>query len=112
MASRRRSSYTHPTTWPRSTGPSASGTAGYRPAHLFAVVVAENALQLARGLGLGAIAAGIAVGPAAMARGARLPVSAGGLLLIAGVLAAGLLSSFVATRVALRAPLVGALRSE
>ncbi|HWJ54968.1 MAG TPA: FtsX-like permease family protein, partial [Vicinamibacterales bacterium] len=85
---------------------------GYRASHLFIVVIAENALLLAGGLGLGAVAAAIAIGPTAMARGARLPISSGGLLLLAGVLAAGLLSSLLATRAALKTPLVGALRSE
>jgi hypothetical protein len=85
---------------------------GYRPSHLFTVIVAENVLLLACGVGLGAVAAAIAVGPAAMARGARLPISDGGVLLLAAVAAAGLASSILATRVALGAPLVGALRSE
>jgi putative ABC transport system permease protein len=85
---------------------------GYRASHLFAVVVAENTLLLVCGLGLGAMAAAIAVGPAAMARGARLPISADGVLLIAGVFAAGLAASFLATIAAVRAPLVGALRAE
>jgi hypothetical protein len=85
---------------------------GYRPAHLFGVIVSENALLLACGVALGAVAAAIAVGPAAMARGARLPISASGVLLVAAVLAAGLLSSLLATRAALAAPLVDALRAE
>jgi putative ABC transport system permease protein len=85
---------------------------GYRASHLFVIVVSENALLLAAGLGLGAVAAAVAVGPAAMARGARLPISAGGALLLLAVLAAGLLSSLLATRAALKAPLIGALRAE
>ncbi len=85
---------------------------GYRPAHLFAVIMAENGLLLAGGVTLGAIAAAVAVGPAAMARGARLPISEGGVLLLLAVLAAGMVSSILATRVALGAPLVNALRSE
>jgi ABC-type lipoprotein release transport system permease subunit len=85
---------------------------GYRPVHLFAVIVAENGLLLSGGLALGAIAAAVAVGPAAMARGARLPISEGGVLLLLAVLAAGMISSILATRVALGAPLVTALRSE
>ena len=85
---------------------------GYRRSHLFVVIVSENALLLVSGIVLGAIAAAIAVGPAAMERGARLPLSAGGLFLLAAVLAAGLVSSLVATRVALADPLVAALRAE
>ena len=85
---------------------------GYRMAHLFAIVVAENAVLLGCGLVLGAIAAAVAVGPAAMARGARLPLSAGSAALLLAVLAAGLVSSFIATRAALRAPLLASLRAE
>ena len=85
---------------------------GYRPAHVFGVVFAENALLLVCGVGLGAVSAAVAIGPAAMARGARLPISPGGLLLLAAVLVAGLLSSLLATRIALKAPLVAALRTE
>jgi ABC-type antimicrobial peptide transport system permease subunit len=85
---------------------------GYRSAHVFAVVFAENALLLVSGVGLGAAAAAIAVGPAAMARGARLPISNGGLLMLGAVLAAGLLTSLLATRAALNAPLVQSLRTE
>jgi putative ABC transport system permease protein len=85
---------------------------GYRPSHLFGVIFAENALLLVCGVALGAVAAAVAVGPAAMAHGARLPISEGGVLLLAGVLAAGLVSSMLATRVALASPLVGALRAD
>jgi hypothetical protein len=64
------------------------------------------------GLSTGLVSALIAIAPAALQRGARLPLSAGGGLLVVAVLAAGLLSSVLATRAALRAPLVAALRSE
>ena len=85
---------------------------GYQTRDLFVIVVAENGLLLGCGLGLGAIAAAVAVGPAALARGARLPLSPFGLGLLLAVLAAGLLSSLLATRAALRAPLVASLRSD
>jgi putative ABC transport system permease protein len=85
---------------------------GYAPANLFRIVLAENAVLLGCGLAVGAISAFIAVAPAAIQRGARLPVSAGGALLLLAVLGAGLLSSFVATRAALRESLLGALRSD
>jgi ABC-type lipoprotein release transport system permease subunit len=85
---------------------------GFRTAHLFAIVAAENAVLLGCGLALGAIAAAVAVGPAAAARGARLPLSAAGAGLLLAVLAAGLLSSFIATRAAVRAPLLASLRAE
>ncbi len=85
---------------------------GYRGRDLFTLVFAENALLLAWGLAAGAVSAAIAVIPAAMERGARVPVGASGATLLLTVLIAGLVSSAIATRVAIRAPLVGALRSE
>jgi ABC-type lipoprotein release transport system permease subunit len=85
---------------------------GYRSAHLFAIVVAENVVLLACGLALGGVAAAVAVGPAALARGARVPLSPAGAGLLLAVLAAGLLSSIIATRTALRAPLLASLRAE
>jgi hypothetical protein len=45
-------------------------------------------------------------------RGGRLPVTASGALLLVAVFVAGLVSSVVATRAALRTPLLNALRSE
>jgi hypothetical protein len=85
---------------------------GYGPRHLFTLVLGENAVLLGLGLAAGALSAAIAIAPAALERGARLPITAGGGLLLLAVLAAGLLSSLIATRAALRAPLVGSLRSE
>ena len=85
---------------------------GYAPRDLFAIVLAENAALLACGLLVGALSALVAIAPAAADRGVRLPLSMPGGLLLVAVLAAGLLSSVIATRVALRASLVGALRSE
>jgi ABC-type antimicrobial peptide transport system permease subunit len=85
---------------------------GYAPRDLFAIVLAENAALLACGLLVGALSALVAITPAAADRGARLPLTLPGGLLLVAVLAAGLLSSVIATRVALRASLVGALRSE
>jgi hypothetical protein len=85
---------------------------GYRRGHLLAIVVAENAFLLACGVVLGAVAAGIAVAPAALERGARVPISASGLALLLAVFAAGLVSSIIATRAAFAAPLVTALRTE
>jgi ABC-type lipoprotein release transport system permease subunit len=85
---------------------------GYRASHLFTIILAENAVLLGCGLLVGAVSALIAIAPAALERGARLPLTSGGWLLLLAVLAAGLLSSIVATRAAVRAPLVGALRSE
>ncbi len=88
------------------------GAVGYRRAHIFAIVLAENALLVGWGLVIGIACALIAIAPAVLERGGRLPTATGGGLLIVAVAAAGLLSSIVATRVALNAPLVGALRAE
>jgi hypothetical protein len=85
---------------------------GYGYAHVFTIVLAENALLVACGVGLGALAAAIAVAPAALQRGAHVPISGAGVMLLLAVVAAGLLSSAFAARVAIRTPLVAALRSE
>ena len=87
------------------------GAVGYRRAHVFAIVLAENALLIGWGLVVGAVCALVAIAPAVVERGGRLPIGGSGLLLVA-VVAAGLLSSIVATRAALNAPLVGALRAD
>jgi hypothetical protein len=85
---------------------------GYGRAHLFAIILSENAVLLGWGLAAGALSALVAVAPAALERGARLPLTTGGWLLLLAVLGAGLVSSLIATRAALRAPLVAALRTE
>jgi ABC-type lipoprotein release transport system permease subunit len=85
---------------------------GFRTGDVFTVVFAENVILLVWGLAAGALSASIAVIPAAMERGARVPLTAAGALLVGAVLVAGLLSSALATRFAVRMPLVGALRSE
>jgi len=54
----------------------------------------------------------LAVVPAVSERGGHLPLTSGGALLIVAVLVGGLLSSVLATRVALRGPLLETLRSE
>jgi hypothetical protein len=85
---------------------------GYGRANLFTIILAENSALLGWGLAAGALSALVAVAPAALERGARLPLTAGGWLLLLAVLGAGLISSLIATRAALRAPLVAALRAE
>ncbi len=85
---------------------------GYGPRHLFAILLAENAMLLIWGLAAGTLSAIVAIAPAALERGARLPLTPSGAALILAVLAAGLLSSALATRAALGWPLVAALRSE
>jgi hypothetical protein len=85
---------------------------GYSRSNLFTIILAENAVLLGCGLLVGAISALVAIAPAAFERGVRVPLTTGGWALLLAVLAAGLLSSIVATRAAIRAPLVAALRSE
>jgi putative ABC transport system permease protein len=85
---------------------------GYGRADVFAIILSENAALLGWGLAAGALSALVAIAPAAIERGARLPLTRGGWLLLLAVLAAGLVSSVIATRAALRTPLVAALRSE
>lgn len=85
---------------------------GYGHGDVFAIILAENAVLLGWGLAVGALSAFVAIAPAAIERGARLPLTTGGWLLLLAVLAAGLVSSVIATRAAVRAPLVGALRAE
>jgi putative ABC transport system permease protein len=84
---------------------------GYRPRHLAAMVLAENLFLLVVGLGTGTVCAAVAVAPAAVARSGHLPVMSLGVLL-ALVLAAGMLASLAATAAALRSGVLDALRSE
>jgi len=88
------------------------GAVGYRRAHVFAIVLAENVLLLLWGLAIGTACALVAVVPAVIDRGRWLPIGAGGWMLLGGVFAAGLVSSIVATHAALRTPLLSALRAE
>jgi putative ABC transport system permease protein len=88
------------------------GAVGYRRSHIFTIVVAENVLLLGWGLTLGTVCALVAIAPAVLERGGRLPTTWTGGLLMVAVFLAGLVSSMIATRAALRAPLLSALRSE
>ncbi len=84
---------------------------GYGARDLSWMVLVENGLLLFGGLAAGAICALVAIAPAFLERGGQFPiVSLGGLLL--AVAAAGLVSSLAATIVAVRSPLLAALRSE
>jgi len=87
------------------------GAVGFRRRHIFAIILSEQVLLLVWGLAIGAACAVVAVMPAMREHGGRLPAS-GAALLIVAVFTAGLLSSAMATRAALRAPLLEALRSE
>jgi hypothetical protein len=88
------------------------GAVGYRRSHFTWMVVAENMLLVGCGLIAGTACALLAITPAAAERGSRLPLTSGALLLLFGVLATGLIASLVATRAAVRAPLLESLRSE
>jgi hypothetical protein len=56
----------------------------------------------------------VAIAPAIADRGGRMPLSSSGsgTLLVLAVFATGLLSSVIATRAAIRGPLLQSLRSE
>jgi putative ABC transport system permease protein len=84
---------------------------GFRRRQLARMVLLENALLLVGGLGIGVLAAGVAVGPHLGGRGASIPW--GWLTATLGaVLAVGLAAGLAAVRATLRAPLVAALRGE
>ena len=84
---------------------------GYTQSDFLTMVVAENVLLLVGGLIVGTVCALIAIAPALLDRGGRLPLDTLALLL-AGVLGTGLLASLGATIAALRSPLLSALRNE
>jgi ABC-type antimicrobial peptide transport system permease subunit len=84
---------------------------GYRSVHVGAIVIAENLLLLVLGIGTGASCAMLAVAPALAARGGQAPVSSIAILM-AAVLATGVLASLAATGAAMRSPLLVDLRSE
>ncbi|HJQ69845.1 MAG TPA: FtsX-like permease family protein [Blastocatellia bacterium] len=84
---------------------------GYRSSHFTLMVVAENAWLLFCGLLTGAACALIAIAPALLARGGRLPTGSLAALLVL-VMVTGLAASLLATVAALRSPLLPALRSE
>jgi len=85
--------------------------AGFGERALQYVILFETAIVLAAGLLAGAGCALLAVAPALVQRGSGLPVAAvAGLLVL--IFAGGLTASWLAARVALRMPLVAALRSE
>jgi hypothetical protein len=88
------------------------GAVGYRRIQLMTIVVAENVLLLMAGLAAGVVSAALAITPAVVERGGRVPVTSGAVVLMVAVLLAGLLSSVLAMRAAIRTPLLASLRSE
>ncbi len=84
---------------------------GYNAGHVSLMVLAENAFLLFAGLFAGTMCSLIAIAPAWLERGSGVPiVSLAGLLF--SVVAAGLSASLAATIVAVRSPLLQALRTE
>lgn len=84
---------------------------GFRGRRLVEMVLGENAVLLVGGLVAGLVAAAVALAPQWTAQGASVPWLA--LLgLLATIAVAGLLAGWLATRSALAAPIVAALRGE
>lgn len=84
---------------------------GYQPQQLGNLVLAENVLLLASGILIGTICAALAITPAIVERGAKLPLTQM-LLMLAAVVITGLLSSVMAVRAAVKSPLLESLRAE
>jgi putative ABC transport system permease protein len=84
---------------------------GYNSTHFSVMVIAENAFLLFCGLLTGTACALVSITPVIFSRGGQAPTVTLGLLLLA-VLVSGLAASLVATAVALRSPLLSALRAE
>jgi ABC-type lipoprotein release transport system permease subunit len=84
---------------------------GYNSGQLRSMVLAEHLLLLVAGLMTGALCAGVAILPALIERGDRLP-GASMALLLAMVFAAGLAATVAATAAALRTSLLAALKAE
>jgi ABC-type lipoprotein release transport system permease subunit len=84
---------------------------GFNAGNVSTMILAEAVFLLGAGLLAGALCAAIAIAPAWLGRGGTLPGS-GLAFLLAGVVVAGLLSSFVATRAALSGRMLDSLRAE
>jgi len=84
---------------------------GFRRKQVQRLLLMENGALLAAGLGVGVIAAAVAVLPAVLSPAAQLPASSLATTLVA-ILLNGLLWTWVATRFAVRGDLLRALRNE
>ncbi|MDX1502385.1 MAG: FtsX-like permease family protein [Thermoanaerobaculia bacterium] len=84
---------------------------GYRRSTLARMVVAENAILLLAGVGIGAVAGLAAAAPHLSAGGETVPWLSLGLTLLV-VVAVGMLASTLAVAGTLRTPLLGALKAE
>jgi ABC-type antimicrobial peptide transport system permease subunit len=84
---------------------------GFRRRALQRLVLTEHAALLFGGLVIGIISAAIAILPTLLSRGGELPVTSLALTL-GGVLLFGLVSTWLATRIAVRGNLLEGLRNE
>jgi putative ABC transport system permease protein len=84
---------------------------GYNARSVSLMIVAEAAFLLGVGLAAGAACAAIAIAPAWLGRGGSVP-GPGLFALLGAVLVAGLVSSAIATRAALKGNMLEALRAE
>lgn len=84
---------------------------GYRSADFALMIVAENIFLLLCGLATGTACAFLAIAPVLLTRGGRLAMLSW-VWLLAAVLTTGLAASILATRAALRSPLLATLRGE
>ena len=84
---------------------------GYNSRHFTVMIISENALLLFAGVATGTVCALLAILPVVLARHGQVAQLSLGLLLLA-VLVSGLVASIAATLVAIRTPLLAALRSE
>jgi putative ABC transport system permease protein len=84
---------------------------GYSKISLASIIVFENVVLLCCGLVSGALCAILAIAPALQTRGVAFPFTMAALILLA-VFVAGMISSLIAVVVAVRSPLIPALRAE
>lgn len=84
---------------------------GFRPGRLTSMVICENAALLVGGLAVGCVAAAVALAPYWLPQGAGVPWSTLASLLIV-IAVVGLTAGWLATRSAIRAPLLPALRGD
>ena len=88
------------------------GAVGYGRPRLLLIVMAESLLMLVVGLGVGTACALVAIMPAVLERGGRLPTGTAASLTLIAVFVTGLLASAIATRAAMHTRLLDSLRSE
>jgi ABC-type lipoprotein release transport system permease subunit len=87
------------------------GAVGFTAAHLRTLVTAEALLLVGTGVAIGTASALVAIAPAIVERASAIPYGSL-VLLVAAVVATGLLASIMAVRVATSTPVVDALKAE